>query len=291
MERPERRKTLEEQFDSKKTVELYGGQIEIIDVSPENLKTEIPVVVLPGWAAEAADFKENIIGIAGDGRRVLSVNAPYGINHDLPEQSRDVLPDAELRKVAALINAMEMAGGDSEGIDVADVVAHSEAGLFSVVAAYLYPGRFRNMVLVSPAGLMGEDNFSRLNVGFSAEVVRQTLEDIRSKRINNQLFKTLGDVFGHMAKKPMKSLREVLALSNTQTEDILRELVRRGIGISVIGASRDMVFPSVKIRKIIDKIDGVDFYEIEGRHNDVYLKPEEYNPSIIKALDKMERGK
>jgi len=283
MENQERPKTIEEQFEHRETVELYGGKVEVVDVSPERPKTKVPVVVAPGWSASPDDFRGNIIALAQSGRRAISVHAPHGIEHELPEEHNKLLPDAELRKVAALVNSLEM-----KDIDTVDVVAHSEAALFSTVAAYLYPERFRNLVLVNPAGLIGEDNIARLMVSFSAEVVRQTIEDIREKRIGKPFFQTLGEITGYISKKPLQVVREILAMSNSQIHEILRELKQRGTGISIVSGNRDLVFPTKKMKGVLSPDMFSGFYEVAGRHNDVYTKSHEYNPLIMGALDKME---
>lgn len=127
--RPERshlRAMLEEQFDRPEEVSVQGTTIEVHDLTPPEVKTEIPTVIVPGWSATARVLKENIVSLAERGRRVVVTSAPHGIE----ATPNPLYPDIELRKAQAIIEGM-----DRKGIEVADAVSHSEAGIFLAVGA------------------------------------------------------------------------------------------------------------------------------------------------------------
>jgi len=96
-------KPLEEQFNNREAIEFPGGNVEVVDIDPETKKTEIPVLVAPGWTATAEVFKNNILTLAEAGRRTISISAPHGIETEEIEN----FPEAELRKVAAVTEILE----------------------------------------------------------------------------------------------------------------------------------------------------------------------------------------
>lgn len=55
--------TFEDQFNKKELFGFWGGEIEVVDVTPENLKTNVPIIVAPGWGEFPGTMKETIGGI------------------------------------------------------------------------------------------------------------------------------------------------------------------------------------------------------------------------------------
>ena len=94
--------TPEQQFNDKETVKLYGGKVEIVDIKPEQQKSELPVVMFPGWRGTPEMYKNNILALAEAGRRTISVDAARIKGHNLEGDDTKEMGDTQLRKIAAL---------------------------------------------------------------------------------------------------------------------------------------------------------------------------------------------
>ncbi|MCH8209128.1 MAG: alpha/beta hydrolase [Nitrospinae bacterium] len=271
--------SFESKFKQVERLERTGGKVEVYDIKPENQKSEIPTVLAPGWAATPEVFKENIRVLTGLERRVISVNAPHGIE----TASMEEYPDAELRKAAALISVLE-----EKNIEKIDAIGHSDAGIYLIIAATLYPERFRNIVLIDPSGMIGEDTVPRLLVESSMELIGEVVRGIKDRTIRKPLFRhniVAGKVIG---KNPIRSFREILAITDFQIQDLLRDLKKKGVGISIIHGVDDKFFPIDKVGQIANKdmVDG--FYSVKGSHNEIFLNPEKYTKLAENALSSLE---
>ncbi|MBI3630948.1 MAG: alpha/beta hydrolase [Candidatus Sungbacteria bacterium] len=122
--------------------------------------------------------------LAERGRRTLTVDASHGIaSENIPEsataQGREI-HDIELRKVAALLKTL-----DEKDIAQTDIVAHSEGAIYGVMAALLRPERFRNLVLVDPAGMVGEDTQTRLVKGAALDLSLQMARIYKKRKLTS----------------------------------------------------------------------------------------------------------
>jgi len=275
-------KPLEEQFNNREAIEFPGGNVEVVDIDPETKKTEIPVLVAPGWTATAEVFKNNILTLAEAGRRTISISAPHGIETEEIEN----FPEAELRKVAAVTEILE-----EKNIEKIDAVGHSEAGIYLTIAATLHPEKFRNIVFVDSGGMIGEDKIENLSTRFSADTVQQIINGIKDRKLIKPMTKIFSEAGKSISSSPLKSLREVLAISDSQIHNLLRGLKKKGIGISIIHAVDDKAFPMDRVQQIAkaDQLDG--FYSVKGTHNQFVLKAKEYTQLADEALTALESKK
>lgn len=144
---------LEKQFNSPETLLINGEEVQVLDIRPHRAKTKIPVVFAPGYATSSpAENKVNILEMVRQKRRTLYVDKPRGINYEgiIDKEDAKKFEDFLLSQVAALIGVLE-----KKGIEKVDVMAHSEGSMYTIVAASLYPEKFRDLVLFNPAGMVG----------------------------------------------------------------------------------------------------------------------------------------
>ncbi len=269
----------EEQFDRPEMLNLAGGDIAVHDVLPRQEKTPVPTVLAPGWSVTPETYKANIVQLVKAGRRVISPDAPHGVD----TEPQDGYPAAELRKMASLMQAL-----DAKGVERADVVTHSEGALWTVIAASLHPERFRNIVLVNPAGMISKDDIARLAVGFSKDIVGQVVRDITEKDPDRAKLNALTSL-QTTSKGPLHTLREVFAIANSDIRGMLAELKQKGVGISVVAGTEDQAFPIERMNEVLDKdqLDG--FYSVTGSHNELISQPEKHTALIDSALDALEK--
>ena len=271
--------SLQEQYEKPEILELSGGNVELIDINPDEQKTKVPVVVMPGWSATPEVFKDNIITFAEQGRRTISVDSPDGIK----AEKKDHLPEAELRKVAALIETLE-----EKNIDKVDAVAHSEAGIALAIAATLYPEKFRNLILVDPGGMMGQDRADKLAGRFSMDILKQTIDAMKDFKRLKPIGRSFKEGIKSFVSNPSQSIKEVMAISDTQIHEMLKDLKQKGIGISIIHGVDDKAFPMDRVQQMAksDQLDG--FYSVRGTHNEFYLNAVKYTKLADAALDALE---
>jgi len=272
---------LEAQYTKPETIKVGKGNIEIIDLIPSALKSDIPVILVPGWSATAHVLKENVMTLAALGRRVMVASAPHGVD----TEPHETYPEAEMRKTEALMKAL-----DHKGINQADAISHSEASIFMTMGAMINNDRFRNFVLVSPAGLMGEDSLPRLAVDFAKDIAGQNIKALFSDHSRiAKMWKAYTELGKSMVAGPLLTVREMNAIVTVHIEEILKELKSRGHTISIIHTAQDKAFPMDRMQKTVDKtmIDG--FVSVKGSHNELYLKPQRMSELIDHLLDAMEK--
>ncbi len=271
----------EKQYNNSKLVEIDGEKLKIIDLRPPSPKTEVPVVLLPGWCATADVFKENIITLAKLGRRVMAVSAPHGIKTEAVGN----YPLVELRKLAALLCAIKQ-----EKFDKVDAVSHSEAGIFLTIGAIEKSDKFRNLIFVSSAGIIKKDNPPRLIGGAVCDWTEQTAKVLFHEPCRlGKIGKASQEMIRAIIDDPKKTWEEVMAMVNFQINDLLIELRKQGHRISIIHGVEDKIFPMSGVIKNIDKnmVDG--FVSVRGTHNEIYLKPHPFTELVDNLLDAMEK--
>lgn len=169
------------------------------------------------------------------------------------------------------VEKFEVAGG------TADVIAHSDGAVNTVIAATLYPQKFRNIVLFGPAGLMGQDTFIRLLKGFAQQ-----------KEVTATALK---EAVKYFAKNPVRAITEGRDLANSQIHEMLYSLHDKGIGIVVISGVDDPAFPMERMQQIVKTgmLDG--FLSVLGAHGEIGNHPKLYMGAAEEMLTKLEAKK
>lgn len=291
----------DELFANQEIYESPAGKNRVVDVSPEFPRTELPVTLLSGMGATPEVNKQIIQTFWKDGRRTLSMayDRKGGKGEVTPEVSFGA--EEQIRKADALIDALER-----KGIGKTDVVGHSEGALVAIIAASKRPDLFRNIILLDPAGMVGESNVMQL-------VIRQMKENIAvAKRVKADAEAKAGEALAsrefnkHLSDSGPRALDELKGVAGSQIQDVLGSLHQLGIGISIIHGRDDLLFPMKQIQKIAGSsllstevqngtewenlsIDG--FYSVSGRHNEIQFQPQRYTEVVIEALDALDRKK
>lgn len=279
------------QFDRKEYVKVGGGSVEIVDIVPERAKTEVPVLMAPGWSQTAEVYRPAIQTLVEKERRVVSLNHPrWGAASDsIPEKAAAQYPGEEVRKAFNILGVL-----DEKGIEKTDVVAHSEAAVNVSIAAVLHPEKFRNIVFVAPAGMIGTDTFTRLLQGFAGQAKGrpESMEGIAITETEKQIMKTAAlEAIKYIAKNPVRAFREGKNIAESQIHDMLRYLHEKGIGIVVMSGVDDPIFPMGRMQEIAkaDMLDG--FLSVKGGHGAIGEHPELFMAAAEEMLTAVEEKK
>ncbi len=297
--------SFEKQFSLVENYKVAGGMAEVVDIHPDTPKSTVPVLIAPAWACTTETYKPAIGTLVGLGRRVVAFNHPRrGDNMSTTQRPTGKnYPTEQLRKALNIIGIMEQ-----KGIKKTDVIAHSEGAVNTVIAATLYPQKFRDIVLFGPAGLIGKDTFIRLLSGFSSQVKRPEslletsgndkvigYKDIPVTETEKWVTTTsLKEAVKYFAANPVRAIREGIDLANSQIHEMLYELHDKGIGIVVISSIDDPAFPMERMQQIVKTgmLDG--FLCVRGGHGQLGSHPELYvgaAEGMLAALEaKREKG-
>ncbi|MDP3696795.1 MAG: alpha/beta hydrolase [Candidatus Taylorbacteria bacterium] len=285
-------KYLRQQFEQSEKLHLHEGEtLSFRDVQPEKIKTQIPVLFLKAWGTTTENYKDNIIGLAEKGRRVLAINNIYGISAEHLEnikEARELIPDELLlSKVAATLKVFEV----KEGFDQIDVVAHSEGAIHAIFAALLRPEKFRNLLLVDPAGMVGEDNRSRVIKGGILDIARQVARLYKREGIISTAKKVARDAMSFakaIVAGPKKTWDSIGTISKTQIHERLEVLNDLGVKISIIHGTDDRLYSLDDVQKLTKSGTVHGFYSTETTHNEIFLNPKPFNTLIESSLSSLE---
>jgi len=269
----------EQQFAKKEVIHTTSGRTEFVDIEPLSPKDSVPVLLAPGWGDTPQSYKESLKVIHGGNRRVLSVSHPR--RGESAVQDSD-FPMAEIRKVKSLIGII-----DQKNLGKVDVIAHSEGAINAIIAATLYPEKFRNIVLVSPGGLIGKDKFIKLIGRALISSFRDTTQAMRNSHEKGPFLNAVREMAKYIAENPKRAIiEEFNAMAKSDILEMVKNLHDGGIGISVVAAVDDPIFPISRMTEVLRRSEGVidGFYSVKGGHNKL-VTDSRYTRAAINALD------
>ncbi|HLA03673.1 MAG TPA: alpha/beta hydrolase [Patescibacteria group bacterium] len=269
----------------KEKIERVVGTLEVTDITPkpENLKDRVPVLLIPGWAETPKTHDDTVKTIANEGRRIITIKIPR-IGGVKPEGGYS---EAEYTKARALVDTL-----NKKGIKTTDIIAHSEGALSAIIAAEIFtqesqPQRIRNIVFVEPVGLIGKDHLRNLMGRWGKMVAKDTGRFFRGSRKKN-MSRAFAEAIKYAAKNPIRTLAEAGVVSASDIYKSLSDLKKNGIGVSVIHAVDDTLFPMEKVLEIAKEKGGMDtigFYSVKGDHREISVHPEKYAVLAVNALE------
>lgn len=262
----EKKDTARERADSYLENFEFVNKDEIIQINPENPVDETPVFFSPGWGV--TETSKSIMGaIAEQDRKVISTffTREEKIKDDGIEGD---VPIAELQKALAIIETIDKAGAGK-----VDAIGHSEGGLNLALAANLYPEKFRNIVLMSPAGMMKNDSYFNLVKRF---IVDESIEEVKNRdKVNiNSFYSYFKDVFGSLLKNLLLSNKEMKAMTQMDLFELTKQLKEKGVGVGLVCGVNDKVFPIEEVIKNADRNNIDCFLSTKGNHGSTEFNKE-----------------
>ncbi|MFA5009047.1 MAG: alpha/beta hydrolase [Candidatus Paceibacterota bacterium] len=259
---------------------------EIFEINPENPKDEIPVFFSPGWGVEKADqsMKETLETIANENRKVIT--SSFSREEKIIEnKDTEDIPIAELQKALTIIDSIE-----KKGIEKIDAIGHSEGGLNLAIAASLFPEKFRNIVFIAPAGMMGKNN-SYLDL-IKRFTIDEGINEIKHRKDSNinSLYNYLKNIVKYTIKNPSLAYKETREVNNADIFEITKSLKKQGVGVGLVCGANDKVFPIEEIMKNANE-DNIDYFVSTKGHHGSFATNKEHVLLAEDLLTNMARKK
>lgn len=228
---------------------------EVININPEKPKDEVPVFFSPGWGVRTTS--ESIMKtIAEQDRKVIST---FFSREEKIINDEENIPVAELQKALAIIEII-----NNSRTEKVDAIGHSEGGLNLMLAASLYPEKFRNIVLMAPAGMMKNDTKLSLVKRF---LLDEGIEERNQITSNFKSFISyLKDVSYHALKNADLTNKEIEAMTQMDIFEMMKELKGKGVKVGLVCGVNDKVFPIEEVLKNMGKEDVDHFISTTGNH-------------------------
>lgn len=264
-------------------------RFKIIDIVPEKEKYSTPVVVAPGWATTSKDLERFSKLLSEKGRRVISfdhlreniIQGPLSLIHSKKEvtETGKEYSFEEIQKAFSLLEILK-----EKKIEKADVIAYSEAGINVSIAASECPEKFRNIIYVSPAGMIGRDKFPKLLGRFSMESIKSAINSFANPEVKKAKKTQLKEFLNYVKENILLSIKETIAISKSDIKEMVKSLKEKGVSVSIVHGKNDVVFPIEKMKKEADFLDKDKFFQYKGGHFDSVLEPEKIVDLINNAL-------
>jgi pimeloyl-ACP methyl ester carboxylesterase len=242
-------------------------------------KLNLPIMFCPGWIQNSESQKRNLRTMYKEGCRMILPDSLHGIPTKELEKNGSTkgMAKAELRKAAMLLATL-----NERSVDQVDAIAHSEGAINLVMAALLAPERFRNIVLIDPAGMIGKDNL----IGLAVRSQRENTQLAQARKAGAKFeydFEGVSDD-PYFKGTPIKTLKEVIAIANSNIQGMLAALRAKGIGVTVINGAEDLQFPTAKMQRAtgIENVRG--FVSVKGAHHAFFQQPSIYSGPVLHQL-------
>ena len=271
--------SFEAQFSRREHKKISGREIELVDITPPQISDPTPILLAPGWSENPSTYEKSLKIIYGEKRRALTIG--------YSQRGEETHPDVEVRKASLLLQVLE-----DKGIKKADVIAHSEGAIYTLIAATIEPDRFRNVVLDKPAGLIGHDSKTALMGRFVKLMIQEAV--LRPKGVTDPTGAVRAGLRTalYCAENPKRVMEELDALTSYDISDLIGVLKDKGVMVSVISGVDDPLFP---VNRQIDNmresgappIEG--YYSVIGGHNELSINAGKHTALAVNALDSLQR--
>lgn len=148
----------EGQFKKRQKLKTKRGPVEMIDLAPPQVSSEVPVVFMPGFK-ESVDAAHSLIEATyNSGRRIVSFNQTA----------------THMRGSTDIAEQLIEYTLDNTSQPQVDLLLHSMGGIYGTLAAERKPTQVRTILNVATAGMSGEQNGLALGVRFIVDGAQET---------------------------------------------------------------------------------------------------------------------
>jgi len=195
----------------------------------------LPVIVIGGWSTRRASYELVMMDLGVD-REIHFLNP-----------GRSIGPGTLLqRKVAEVRRYVE-----ENQIEKVDFVGHSLGAVVATTLAAETPVMVREVVLVNPVGVIGNDSYWRL----VRRSLRSFASDLRRAVAIGEVKQFLRAVMASavtILRNPILTLiREPALTASTDITSVLRGLKRMGVKVCLLKSASDWTFPNKRVEETL----------------------------------------
>ncbi len=269
------REKFEEQFDNFETIPFGNGVFEAIDISPDIISKETPILLVPGFGKSPRSYKEVFFELYKSGRRILSLTAPTS---DIDEEGSLDVPKAQSDRARAVLELIQI-----KGIEKVDVVGHSEGGMNAVIAAEYEPDRFQHFVFVALPGVTDTQSYFEIaKRGIQNQVYTKQQKKIAGDDVRGRFEQSEEDIKQWVKERGgLKATIESMNPGKVDITEYVQKLHQTGHGISIISGVEDKMLPMEEYQRTkegekrsVEDL-GVDgFYSVKKGHGELEVNGE-----------------
>ena len=263
-----------------------SGNYEVLNFSPESETTD-KTVYFAGFTSRAGMYPESLAEFSKEAdTHLTTLDRLSGLEiGPIRYPQEEHIPETQLSKILAIQQIL-----DHEKLEETDVIAHSEGSIHAITSAFLFPDRFKNILLMNPAGIIP---MSPIELALSGA------QEGKVRAIENRTEKE--DLSWSRVKELMRNAlmlyRSVNSISDVSEEGLMMEMIKeirsRGVKVGVLYTDRDKLFPKDKLENAItnngeyEMEDMFDHIQLEtGDHGDM-LKPHEMKEIVANAFNSL----
>lgn len=253
-----------------------GGYILAHELNQlKNKKDSIPLFFITGWGASPETVKDFVEEIYKTGRHVIVIDYE-NLDSCFPitDVNYKTVPCLEYNKAVGIHTIMK-----KRNINQADIISHSEGSVSVTVAVHMSPDKFRNVLLINPAGLIRHDTLLKLSYRFILAIYTQI--HFSKGKIHRHSISLWINVLKYVLFNPIQSFREVLRLPYCNIFIYLEQISKKVKGgIYIMYGSKDSVFPLESIVQRLKNNKQIHMLKMKGNHIQPYLEPKKFANKI-----------
>ena len=267
-------------------IETPSGQFNILEIGFENAPDKVPVVFSPGYGETPNTLKKSMRELASFKHRTMTFDHPQKEPLKKHRQEISNFPETtykyEIDKALNLLAVLK-----AKEISKADIIAHSEGAIYSIIAASIEPSKFRNIILYGGSGLVEMKDFLSRIWFIMKNSLRQVVSDNEAR---GPLLTSALETSKYILQNPKRSLDSLSKVMDFNIQEAMKIVHDQGIKIGVINGWHDQINSIEDYKKIVIEHQFITFCATPGDHHEIFTRPNEFSKNADQMLTYFNTG-
>lgn len=236
---------------------------------------DVPCLIPPGWGISTKHIKKFIQHLVQSGHSVIAYDRSDSIEQKHPRSEKE---NAEVfQQVLSQLDH-----------ELIDIIAYSEGGIFVPMAVVHDTSHIRNIVYVSPAGIVPRSKAEHI-ARFCLEGFLSLPKCLKTPRQMLPLMNALLLNANLMSLHMKRSMAEIGEIAGSNVVDLYRTVRKKGIHMALVHGQNDVCFPMEKTVRSLRPIVAPRIYEAPDlKHYAIIAQPRLLAKWCLQALDDLE---